>query len=133
MPTSRVRARTPWLVKHVVNPILVRVGALPVLTVRGRRSGKAYRTPVNVVELNGSRYLTSPRGETGWSRNLRANGEAWLRLGGRERHVRATEVPPAERPPIIAAYLARWGNQTRAQFERLPDPLDHPTFQLEEV
>jgi len=133
MPESRVRATTPWFVKHVINPIFLRTGALPILGVRGRRSGKLIRTPVNVVELNGERYLTSPRGETGWSRNMRASGEGWLKLNGAERHFRATEVPPAERAPIIAAYLEKFGNQTRAQFEKLPDPVDHPTFRLEEV
>jgi deazaflavin-dependent oxidoreductase (nitroreductase family) len=133
MPTSRVRAQTPWVVKHVVNPLLLLSGALPVLTVTGHRTGKRYRTPVNVLELDGTRYLVSPRGETGWSQNLRRGGEAWLRQRGREVRVRATEVPPAERPPLIAAYLARWGRQTGDQFAKLPDPADHPTFRLDEA
>jgi deazaflavin-dependent oxidoreductase (nitroreductase family) len=132
MPESRVRASTPWLIKRVINPLMLLTGGAPILTVRGRRTGKAFRTPVYVVELNGERYLTSPRGETGWSRNLRATGEATLKMGGRESRFRATEVPPAERPPIIAAYADKW-SQTRAQFEKLPDPVDHPTFRLEEI
>ena len=132
MPASRVRASTPWLVQHVVNPIFLLTGAMPVLAVRGRRSGKLFRTPVNVLELNGAHYVTSPRGETGWSRNMRASGECWVKMNGRDWHFRATEVPPEERPPIIAAYLAKWGNQTGAQFEKLPNPLDHPTFRLDE-
>lgn len=131
MPESRVRAQTPWLVSRVVNPLFALFGVVPVLTVRGRRSGKRYRTPVNVVELDGARYLISPRGETGWSRNVRVTGEAWLKVGGHETHFRATEVPVEERPRVINAYLAKWGNQTRKQFESLPDPLDHPTFRLE--
>jgi hypothetical protein len=32
---------------------------------------------------------------------------------------------------LIAAYLDRWGNQVRSQFDALPDPADHPTFRLE--
>jgi len=130
MPESRVRAATPWLVKHIINPIMLLTGSIPSVSVRGRRSGKLIRTPVNVVELNGTRYLTSPRGETGWSRNLRVRGECWLKLNGRELHCRASEVPPAERAPIIAAYLAKYGRGTREHFEKLPDPGDHPTFQL---
>jgi len=133
MPPSRVRAQTPWFVKHVVNPLLLLSGTLPVLTVTGRRTGKRYRTPINVLELDGARYLVSPRGETGWSQNLRANSQAWLRLRGHDVRVRATEVPPAERPPLIAAYLEKWGRQTRDQFARLPDPGDHPTFRLDEA
>jgi hypothetical protein len=54
-------------------------------------------------------------------------------MKGDERRYRGAEVLPAERPPIIAAYLERWGNRTRAQFEALPDPADHPTFRLEPV
>jgi deazaflavin-dependent oxidoreductase (nitroreductase family) len=133
MPESVVRASTPWFVRRVVNPMMLLTGALPVLAVRGRRSGKLFRTPVNVVELNGAHYLVSPRGETGWSRNLRASGECWLKMNGRDRHFRATEVLPAERPPIIAAYLEKFGKQTRGQFEKLPDPLDHPTFRLDDA
>jgi deazaflavin-dependent oxidoreductase (nitroreductase family) len=104
---------------------------MPILAVRGRRTGKLIRTPINVLEMGAVRYVTSPRGETGWSRNLRASGECWVKVNGTERRYRATEVPVAERPAVIAAYLEKWGNQTRAQFEKLPAPVDHPTFKLE--
>jgi deazaflavin-dependent oxidoreductase (nitroreductase family) len=129
---AAAHAKTPWLIKHVMNPLFLLTGAFPVLTITGRRSGKPYRTPINVLELNGSRYLVSPRGETGWSRNLRASGHASLKLRGRQTRYTATEVPPTERGPIIAAYLRQWA-QTRAQFEQLPDPADHPTFRLDEA
>jgi deazaflavin-dependent oxidoreductase (nitroreductase family) len=132
MPESRVRASTPWLVKHIINPLMLLTGGLPVLAVRGRRSGKTYRTPVNLLEMNGAHFLISPRGETIWSRNLRVVGECSVKIKGRERRFRATEVPPAERGPIIAAYLAQYARGTRAQFEKLPDPVDHPTFRLDE-
>src|SRR5262245_1049032 len=131
MPESRARARTPWLIKHVMNPIFSRTGTFPILTVHGRRTGKALRTPINVVELDGARYVTSPRGETGWSRNLRANADCSLTIKGREQPCRASEVPVDERPRIIKAYLAKYGNQTRPQFAALPDPVDHPTFRLD--
>jgi deazaflavin-dependent oxidoreductase (nitroreductase family) len=131
MPESRVRGKAPWFVAHVLNPIFLRTGGMPILSVRGRRTGRLLRTPINVVQLADGSYLTSPRGETGWSRNLRATGECWLRMNGTERHYRAVEVPPEERAPIIAAYLERWGNQTRAQFQKLPNPVDHPTFRLD--
>ena len=135
MKVSRtpVRAQTPWFVSNVMNPIFRRTGVLPILSVRGRRSGKLFRTPINVLDINGVTYLVSPRGETGWSRNLRANGEASLTVKGLERRFRASEVPPGDRSPIIAAYLAKWGGQTHAQFEHLPDPVDHPTFRLEPI
>lgn len=133
MPESRVRGRAPWFVQHILNPIFLRTGGMPILSVRGRRSGKLIRTPINVVDMHGVHYVTSPRGETGWSRNLRASGQCWLKVKGSDRQYRAVEVPPAERAPVIDAYLQKWGNQTRAQFQKLPDPVDHPTFRLEPV
>jgi deazaflavin-dependent oxidoreductase (nitroreductase family) len=133
MPQSTVNASTPWVVKHVINPLMLLTGGLPILEVRGRRSGKTFRTPINVLEMNGARYLTSPRGETGWSRNLRATGECGLTIKGSSRRFRATEVPPAERAPIIAAYLEKWGDRTRDQFAKLPNPVDHPVFRLDET
>ena len=133
MPQARARARTPWVVKHIFNPIFLRTGAMPILAVRGRRTGRSYRTPVNVVEVSGIKYLTSPRGETGWSQNVRVVGECSLTVKGKEQRFRTTEVPPAERPPIISTYLEKYGAQTRAQFEKLPDPVDHPTFRLDPI
>ena len=133
MAESRVKARTPWFVKNILNPIFLRTGSMPILAVRGRRSGKLIRLPINVLELNGARYVTSPRGETSWSRSLRVSGECWLKLSAQEHHCRATEVPPAERGPIIAAYLEKYSRGTKEQFEKLPDPIDHPTFRLEDV
>jgi len=115
----------------VVNPVFTFTGALPVIAVRGRRTGRVYRTPINLLDVEGVPYLLSPRGETGWSRNLRVVGEVSVKQKGVERRYRATEVPVEERPRLIAAYLERWGKQTRGQFEKLPDPADHPAFKLE--
>lgn len=44
---------------------------------------------------------------------------------------RPTEMPDSEKPRVIEAYLARWGNQVKKQFETLPDPADHPVFRIE--
>jgi hypothetical protein len=33
------------------------------LQVRGRKSGKIYSTPIDLLELNGKRYLVAPRAE----------------------------------------------------------------------
>ena len=103
---------------------------MPSSSVRGRRTGKVFSTPINLLEVNGARYLLSPRGETGWSRNLRVVGECTLKIKGREQRYRAAEVPPSERPPLFAAYLQKWP-QPRSEFDKKPDPVDHPTFRLE--
>jgi hypothetical protein len=131
MARAAVPAHTPWIIANVMNPIFKLTGAFPILSFRGRRSGKLIRTPINVLELNSVKYLVSPRGETAWSRSLRALGECTLTIKGREQRYRASEVAPDQRAPMIAGYLERWGNQTRAQFNQLPDPVDHPTFRLD--
>jgi deazaflavin-dependent oxidoreductase (nitroreductase family) len=121
-----------WLFSRVVNPLLMRLGVVPTLRVRGRKTGRWRRVPVNVLELGGERYLVAPRGETDWVRNLRAAGSGQLQYDRRRiEPFTAVEVPDAEKPRLIAAYLDRWGNQVRSQFDALPDPADHPTFRLE--
>jgi len=37
-----------------------------VLEVKGRSSGQPRRTPVNLLDFEGERYLVAPRGETQW-------------------------------------------------------------------
>jgi deazaflavin-dependent oxidoreductase (nitroreductase family) len=119
-----------FFLARVVNPLIMRLGLLPTLAVRGRRSGEWRTVPVHVLELDGSRYLVAPRGDTQWARNLRASGEGELRRRGRREHFRATEVPVEERQPLIDAYLARWGREVKPIFKQLPDPADHPVFRL---
>src|SRR5579885_148351 len=62
------------------------------LETRGRRSGRTYATPVNLLEMNGHRYLVAVRGETGWVRNARAAGSLCLRKAGRRVEFKAREV-----------------------------------------
>ena len=66
-------------------------------------------TPVNLMPLDGERYLVAPRGNTEWVRNARAAGEAELRLGRRVERVVLTELPVDQRPAVIRVYLRRWG------------------------
>jgi hypothetical protein len=116
-------------VKHVFNPLAKVTGmsGSKVLTLHGRRSGRTQSIPVIPVEYEGARYVVSTRGESEWVRNLRAAGKA--ELGGDS--VRATELPVAERPPIIEAYRAKAGRMVTAYWKKLPDPSDHPIFRLE--
>lgn len=83
-------------------------GFLVALRVRGRRSGAIKTTALVMVEADGERYLVSMLGESAeWVRNVRAAaGEATIEHG-REEHVRLVEVPPAERAPILKAYLRK--------------------------
>ena len=97
------------------------------LAVVGRRSGRIHRVPVIPIEHGGREYLVSPRGESDWVRNLRVAGEAALRGWG----IGATEVPVAERPPILAKYEDVAGRAVASHFKALPDPADHPVFRIE--
>jgi len=111
------------------------------LEVRGRKSGEPRSVVVNSVEVEGQKYLVSPRGETEWVRNVRAaGGEAVIRHGKRTR-IRLEEIPVSERGPIIQAYLPKNAMATKSHFGVEPDaPLedfqriapDHPVFRIVE-
>ena len=133
MATERQYLRPGWFTSRVVNPLLMQLGVVPTLAVRGRVSGQWRTVPVNVLELDGERFLVAPRGDTEWVRNLRATGRGELRRRARAEGFRVTELPDDEKPRIIEAYLARWGYQVKRYFEALPQPADHPVFRIERL
>lgn len=101
------------------------------LAVAGRKSGKVHEVPVLVTEHEGGRYIVSTRGEAEWVRNLRAaDGRAELR-GKNAGPIVATEVPVAERGPILAAYQEMASGVVKRYFEALPEATDHPVFRIE--
>jgi deazaflavin-dependent oxidoreductase (nitroreductase family) len=114
-----------WFTKNVFNRVVtlltrsgISVMGSRVLEVRGRTSGQPRRTPVNLLRLEGERYLVAPRGDTQWVRNLRASGEGRLLVGRRAEPFRATEVVDgAEKVPILRAYLERWAVEVGVFFE----------------
>lgn len=67
------------------------VGPAALLTVRGRRTGVPRTTPVALIEVNGKLWVLGAYGEVNWVRNLRAAGDAVLRLRGRQRRIRAVQ------------------------------------------
>ena len=79
-----------------------------VLTVVGRKSGEPRSVPVNLLTIDGVRYLVAPRGETQWARNLRAAGQGALRVGRRVETFTFRELAHDEKPGILRAYLKRW-------------------------
>lgn len=87
------------------------------LRIVGRRSGQVRSNVVNLLELDGTRYLVAPRGTTEWVRNLRAAGRAELRLGRRVEAVAGTELADADKLPVLRAYLQRWGWEVGQFFE----------------
>jgi deazaflavin-dependent oxidoreductase (nitroreductase family) len=120
-----------FFLSSVVNPLLSALHIKPVLVVAGRKSGNFYELPVNVLEHEGKRYLVAPRGDTQWARNLRAAGTGELQKGRRHSEViEAIEVPDEQKPELIAAYRARWEGETKRFWKALPDPADHPVFEI---
>jgi deazaflavin-dependent oxidoreductase (nitroreductase family) len=119
-----------WFTRRVFNPLVARLTELGVslagsrvLTVRGRRSGEPRSTVVNVLTLDGRRYLVAPRGQAQWVRNLRAAGTATLRVGRRVETVTAVELADddAAKLAVLRAYLERWKWEVGQFF----DDLDH--------
>jgi deazaflavin-dependent oxidoreductase (nitroreductase family) len=93
------------------------------LQVRGRKSGKLYSTPIDLLELNGKRYLVAPRGRTQWVRNAEAAGEITLKKGSSRQQYRLSSIPDAERPAILKAYLDNFKKEVQRYF---PVPAGSP-------
>ena len=93
------------------------------LTLRGRRSGRSYSTPVSPVERDGKRYIVSPYGEQAWAKNARAAGEVSLGRGKRLAAYRIEPVLPAEAVPVLKQYLVE-NKITRPYFDTTADSSD---------
>jgi deazaflavin-dependent oxidoreductase (nitroreductase family) len=91
----------------------VPMGPNAAVTIRGRTSGKPRTTPLAVVDIDGRRWLIGAYGDVQWTRNLRAAGEATIRVGSREEHVRARELGQDEATAwfrdVLVPYTARQG------------------------
>jgi hypothetical protein len=147
-PTPPHYKAPDWFTRNVLNSVLkgltrmgVSVWGSRVLEHRGRTSGTLHHTPVNLLTIEGTDYLVSPRGETQWVRNVRhAGGHLVLILGRRRQPRTATEIPVAASVPILRAYLRRWKFETGMFFDGVtPDSTDaewavvasrHPVFEL---
>jgi deazaflavin-dependent oxidoreductase (nitroreductase family) len=109
------------------------------LTVPGRKSGLARSTPVDVMEIDGTRWLVAAYGIVGWVHNARVAGSVTLARGHWSERFRAEEVTGAEALPVLRTYIRRV-RVTRAYFDAGPDAGDealltdlrnHPVFRLE--
>jgi deazaflavin-dependent oxidoreductase (nitroreductase family) len=107
------------------------------LTVKGRKSGREYTTPVNLVHRDDVWYLVAPYGEVSWVRNVRPAGEVTLRKGKHVDLRRIEELHSAEAAPVLADYY-RQNAITRPFFDAAPEDGDawlretgrHPVFRL---
>lgn len=152
--------RPGWVTRNLMNRLVARLTRMGVsvwgsrvLRVRGRTSGQWRANPVNVLTVDGTRYLVAPRGVTDWVRNLRAAGTGELVVGGRVEAFAATELvdPAADHLAendevtitVLRAYLRRWKWEVGQFFGGLgPDSTDdelraiapeHPIFRIATV
>ena len=121
-----------FVMAHLVNPIVQRLGGTVVLTALGRESGKPRTVPLGrPFDVGGVRFLVGGGGETQWVRNLRAAGRGQLRFHGTTTPFRAVEIEGSERDRIVAEYRAKQGRTVDGFFRELPEPADHPVFRVE--
>jgi deazaflavin-dependent oxidoreductase (nitroreductase family) len=92
-------------------------GYMRLLEVRGRKSGKLFTTPVNLLEFKGRLLLVAARGETAWARNARAAGRVTLRRGSSAQSLRVRELADADKPEVIKAFLDRFASQVQRFFD----------------
>lgn len=80
----------------------IRIGTFAVLTLPGRKTGRAVHVPIVVFPDGENRYLVASYGVVNWVRNLRAaDGRAQLRRGREAEMITATELPPEQAGPIL--------------------------------
>jgi deazaflavin-dependent oxidoreductase (nitroreductase family) len=129
--------RKPSAVEAVFNRalgVLVSLGIGPgymqLLQVRGRKTGRVYSTPVNLLQVGGKPYLVAPRGRTQWVRNVEATGEIVLKRGSVRRTYRLRSVSDSEKPEILKLYLDRYKTEVQRYF---PVPAGSPAAAFRDI
>ena len=141
VPATFRQTRARRLGNVLITP-LVRLGLAGkrthILTVPGRKSGRRYSTPVQLIIDDSGRWLVAPYGEREWVKNARAAGAVELTRAGRTARYRIEELAADEAAPVLREYL-RTTPIVRSFFEAGADaPLAtfaaeaarHPVFRL---
>jgi deazaflavin-dependent oxidoreductase (nitroreductase family) len=111
------------------------------LTVRGRKTGKPWSTPVSIVAERGERWLVAPYGDRNWVLNARAAGRVELRRGRRCERLAVVELSAEDAVPVLRRYY-ELGRVTRPFFDVtlespdadwLAEATRHPVFHLRPV
>lgn len=109
-----------------------------ILTVPGRKTGRLHSTPVDIIQVNGQRWLVAGYGPAGWVRNACAAGEVTLSRGRDSRRFEIEEADAPTAVPVLREYMTEI-RVTRAYFDATPDSPDeevaaelprHPVFRL---
>jgi deazaflavin-dependent oxidoreductase (nitroreductase family) len=124
--------KPPWFTKKLFNPLAMATGMSDseTLTVTKRGSKEPQKIPVITVDVDGTRYLVSTRGESQWVKNVRATPEITISNKAGTTKFVAHEIPEQERQRIITAYREQVGGLVEGYFRKLPHEGDHPVFAL---
>lgn len=116
--------KPPWFTAKIFNPFAMVIGMGETLTVTKRRSKRPQQIPVIPVDVDGTKYVVSTRGESDWVKNLRADPNAKI---GSTAYV-AREIPEQDRQAVLTAYREKAGRSVEGYFRKLPREADHPVF-----
>ena len=137
MSTDSTRFRAPNIIERAFNRtfgFFVGLGLGPdygyLLEVRGRKTGRLFSTPVNLLELNRKSFLVAPRGQTQWVKNAEAAGNVTLKRGRTRLKFRLVPVPDDQKPEILKAYLDRFAFAVQKFF---PIPSGSPAEAFKEI
>jgi hypothetical protein len=145
-PTSAAKYNPPTAFEALFNRtfgFLAGLGLAPsfiyLLEVRGRKSGKLFRCPVNLMEVGGKQILVAPRGRTHWVRNAEAANEILLKRASFRKSFSLRPIADADKPPLLKEYLDRYSSAV-GKFFPIPagSPVDsfrpiapnYPVFEL---
>lgn len=138
--------QAPTTVERIFNSVfgfLIGIGLGPsskyLLQVRGRKSGKLFSTPINLLEIGRKRYLVAPRGQTQWVRNAEAANEVTLKKGSSRSKFRLRALQGQEKLEVLKAYLDKFPREVQTYFSvRAGSPVEafagvadnYPAFEL---
>lgn len=124
--------KPPWFTAKIFNPIAMATGIADTetLTVTKRGSNEPQKIPVLTVDVDGTKYLVSTRGESQWVKNVRAHPDITISNKSGTMGYVAREIPEQDRQRILAAYRKKAGRTVEGYFRRLPHEADHPVFGL---
>jgi deazaflavin-dependent oxidoreductase (nitroreductase family) len=137
-PTKMRRLR--FFTARFINPLTRMVaGRLPgfaLITHTGRRSGRAYHTPINVFRRDDYYYFPLSYGsDVDWLKNVLAAGQCSIRIRGRTVRLDEPELlidPDLRALPFVPRLIERWNGVTevlrmRAAVRR-PEGIPMPTL-----
>ena len=99
--TPRPLARVPAFIRlsNGLSRRLLRanmpMGPNVLMTIRGRTTGEPRSAAVAIAEIDGHRYVIGAYGDVNWVKNLRAAGEADIKIHGHIEKFRARELDHA--------------------------------------